>query len=82
MKITQSHSFPQENSNVASRVLVAGVGIALGTTNALAVDPAWYTELQTQLTWIGASVVTVLGVVVGIRLAPLAWTHIRSVLYR
>ena len=82
MKVIQSHSFTAENKNIAKSGVVVLAGLALASTQALAVDPAWYTELQTQLTWIGASVVTVLGVVVGIRLAPLAWTHIKSVLYR
>lgn len=52
------------------------------TTNALAVDPAWYTVLTTELTWLTTAVVGVLGTVITIRLAPLAWVHIKRVLYR
>ena len=79
-KVTQSHSFPVEQPT--GTVAKVGLGLALASTVALAEDPAWYTELNTQLTWIGGAVVSVLGVVVGIRLAPLAWTHIKRVLYR
>ena len=82
MKI-QSHSFiaPKEGevSKVAVGVFTVG---ALTVTNALAVDPQWYTDLTTQLTSIAGYVVAILASIIGIRLAPLAWTHIKSVLYR
>lgn len=45
-------------------------------------DPQWYTDLLAQLGWIGTSVLAVLGTIIAVRLAPLAWTHIKAVLYR
>ena len=81
-KVIQSHSFPVENKNIAGTVLAVGAVLALGSSNVFAEDPAWFTALNTQLTWIGTSVVSVLGVIVGIRLTPLAWTHIKRVIHR
>lgn len=49
-------------------------------TFALAEEPAWYTSLNTQLVAILAMVVGVLGAVISIRVAPLAWKYISSVL--
>ena len=81
-KVIQSHSFPAESQNQAGTLLKAGVVLALGSTMAMADDPAWYTTMVTTLTWIGTAVLTILGTVISIRLAPLAWVHIKSVLYR
>ncbi len=80
-KVSQSFGFEpfKKGSNVLGKV---AVGLAVVSSFALADDPAWYTDLTTQLTTIAGYVVTVLGTVIGIRLAPLAWTHIKSVLYR
>ena len=80
-KVIQSHSFPVEKKQTGT-ILKTGLVLAAASTMALADDPAWYTTLNTQLTWISTSVIAVLGVVIGIRLAPLAWTHIKRVLYR
>ena len=75
-KISQTHNFEsnKNDSSVIGKVVVA--------TGAFASDPSWYTELTAQLTTIGGYVIAVLGAVIGIRLAPLAWTHIKAVLYR
>ncbi len=81
MKI-QSHSFDAPKSGDVSKVAVGALTVGLLSTGAFAADPTWYTELTTQLTTIAGYVVAVLAAVVGIRLAPLAWTHIKSVLYR
>ena len=81
-KVIQSHSFPAENQNQAGTFLKAGVVLALGSTMAMADDPAWYTTMTTTLAWIGGAVLTVLGTVIAINLTPLAWTHIKRVLYR
>ena len=79
MKVIQSQSFPQENQNKMGKVALA---LLVGSTALMADDPAWYTGLVTTLTWIATAVVSVLGIVIGIRLAPLAWIHIKRVLYR
>ncbi|WP_324170970.1 hypothetical protein [Sulfurimonas sp.] len=81
-KIIQSHSFSVENQNQAEKIVRVGLVLASASTMALAADPAWYTTMMTTLTWIGASVGAVLSIVIGIRLAPLAWIHIKRVLYR
>jgi hypothetical protein len=80
-KVIQTHNFVSEKAgtNVIGKVaLVAGVVASA----ALADDPQWYTDLTTQLTTISGYVLAILGAVIGIRLAPLAWTHIKAVLYR
>jgi hypothetical protein len=82
LQVIQSHSFPAENQNEAGTFLKVGVAVATVSSMALADDPTWYTELQTTLSWIATAVLAVLSVVIGIRLAPLAWVHIKRVLYR
>ncbi len=80
MKI-QSYQFEAQSFEVSKGAVVA-TAVATISTGAFAADPTWYTELTTQLTTIAGYVVAILAAVVGIRLAPLAWTHIKSVLYR
>ena len=63
--------------------LIKSFGItALASVGAFAADPAWYTDLTTQLTSINTMVVTVLSTVIAIALAPLAWTYVKRVLSR
>ncbi len=63
--------------------LAVGSAILIGAPNsANAADPAWYTDLTTQLISINNMVVAVLGTVIAIALAPLAWTYVKRVLSR
>lgn len=82
MKKVQSHSFEAENTNKAPLFTKVAMGVALASTMVLADDPTWYTELNTTLSWIAIAVGSVLTTVIAIRLAPLAWIHIKRVIYR
>ncbi|MBN1839675.1 MAG: hypothetical protein JW802_06495 [Campylobacterales bacterium] len=63
--------------------LIKSLGItALVAVGAFAADEPWYTDLTTQLTSIKGMVVTVVGAVIAIALAPLAWRYVQRVLER
>ncbi|WP_041956865.1 hypothetical protein [Sulfurospirillum arsenophilum] len=68
------------------KISTLGLGLFVGLTtlasNAMAADPAWFTDLTTQLTGIQVMVLAVLGSVIAISLAPLAWGFVRKVLHR
>lgn len=66
-------------SKIVAMGAVAIVGLS---SNAMAADPAWYTDLNTQLTSINGMVLAVLGSVIAIALAPLAWGFVKKVLNR
>lgn len=66
-------------SKIVAMGAVAIVGLS---SNAMAADPAWYTDLTTQLTSINGMVFAVLGSVIAISLAPLAWGYVKKVLNR
>lgn len=63
-----------------------GLGLFVGLTtlasNAMAADPAWYTDLITELGSTKTMVFGVLSAVIAISLAPLAWGYVRKVLNR
>lgn len=79
-KISQSHTFDVQKEDAGLvKVVVASALIATG---AFAAEPLWYTGLVTQLADITGYVLVILGAVVTIRLVPLAWNHIKSVINR
>lgn len=63
--------------------------VAMGTlavvglsSNAMAAEPAWLTLLTTELTAIQGYVIGIIGAVVAIYIAPLAWNFIKRVIGR
>lgn len=63
--------------------LMKYLGIAgLFSVSAFAADPAWYTDLTTQLGTIQTMVAATLGLVITIALSPLAWNYVRRVINR
>jgi len=82
----QSHNFEEVQSSTPAMVKYLAIG-SLFVAGAFAaatpgVAPVWYTDLTTQLTSIAGYVLAVLGSVISIRLAPLAWDKIKMVLNR
>jgi len=79
----QSQKFDVKSSTPGI-VKVAVVGSILATMAfaTTTTAPVWYTDLTTQLTSIAGYVLAVLGSVISIRLAPLAWDKIKMVLNR
>jgi hypothetical protein len=79
----QSHTFEDvKSSTTPGLVKVAVVGSIFVGSMFASSDPQWYTDLTSQLTSIAGYVLAVLGTVIGIRLAPLAWDKIKIVLNR
>ena len=76
----QSHNFDVKSST-PGLIKVVVVGSILATMS-FAADPTWYTDLTTQLTNISTYVLAVLGSIISIRLAPLAWDKIKYVINR
>lgn len=66
-------------SKIVAMGAVAIVGLS---SNAMAADPAWFTDLTTQLSGIQIMVLAVLASVISISLAPLAWGFVKKVLHR
>ena len=66
-------------SKIGAMGALAIVGLS---SNAMAADPAWYTDTTTQLIAIGVMVGGVLGYVISIDLAPLAWSKVKRILNR
>lgn len=60
-------------------VFVTVVGLS---SNAMAAEPAWLTLLTTELTAIQGYVIGIIGAVVAIYIAPLAWNFIKRVIGR
>ena len=60
--------------------------IALGliglSTNALAADPTWFTDLSTALAAILVMAGTALGGIIAIRLVPMAWEKLKPMVLR
>ena len=77
----QSHNFDVKSSTPGI-VKVLTVGSLLVAGAFASSDPTWYTDLTAQLTSIAGYVLAVLGSVISIRLAPLAWDKIKHVLSR
>jgi len=76
----QSHNFDVKSSTPG--IVKVGVVASILAGVAFADDPAWYTDLTAQLTSIMGYALAVLGSVISIRLAPIAWDKIKNILYR
>lgn len=65
------------------KTAVMGVLAIIGfSTNAMAADPAWFTDLNVALAAILVMAGTVISAVIAIHLAPLAWDKIKKILNR
>ncbi|ARU49405.1 hypothetical protein [Sulfurospirillum diekertiae] len=69
-------------TNFKKIVAMGALAIVGFSTNAMAADPAWFTDLNTTLAGILVMVGTVISAVIAIRLAPIAWDHIKRVINR
>lgn len=58
------------------------VGLTTLASNAFAADPAWFTDLNTNLAGILVMAGTALTAVISIKLVPLAWGFVKQVLSR
>lgn len=79
--VTQSYAF-KDSTNFVGTAATVLVGSVLFTTNAMAADPAWYTDLNVALLAIGVMLGTVLGTIISIDLMPLAWDKIKKIVHR
>ena len=80
----QSHNFDVKSSvpGLVKVALVCSALTAMAFAGTTTTNPQWYTDLTAQLTSISGYVLAVLGSVISIRLAPLAWDKIKTVLHR
>lgn len=69
-------------TNFKKIVAMGALAIVGLSSNAMAADPAWFTDLNTQLAGIAVMAGTVVTAVIAIRLVPLAWEHIKRVVAR
>lgn len=66
-----------------SKIVAMGALAIVGlSSNAMAADPAWFTDLNTTLAGILVMVGTALTAVISIRLVPLAWGFVKQVIGR
>lgn len=76
----------KENQNGLTnfkKIVAVGAASIVGlSSNAMAADPAWFTDLNTQLGAIAIMAGTVVTAVIAIRLVPLAWVHISKIVSR
>lgn len=63
-------------------VAMGALAVAGLSSNVMAADPAWYTDLTTQLTSIQGMVSAALATVIAIALSPIAWDKVKKVLNR
>lgn len=63
-------------------VAMGFVAVAGLSSNAMAADPAWFTDTTTQLAAILVMVGTALGAKIAIELVPLAWGFVKRVIGR
>jgi hypothetical protein len=78
--ISYTHTLKElEMFKFLSMVGLSVLGLA---SNALAVDPAWFTDAMTQFSAIEVMVGTVITAVVAIKIAPIVWHYIKPILFR
>lgn len=66
-----------------SKIVAMGALAIVGlSSNAMAADPTWYTDVNTALTAIVAMIGGVIATLVSIFIAPIAWSKIKYVLQR
>lgn len=69
-------------NKVSQYTTSAFVALTALSTNALAEDPQWFTDLSTEIGDIGLMAGTALGAVIGVKLVPLAWRYIAPIIGR
>lgn len=69
-------------TGVQKYVAMGALAVACLSSNAMAADPQYVTDLTTELAAIKVMVGTIIGAIVAIYLVPIAWGFIQKVLNR
>lgn len=56
--------------------------LGFASVGAFAADPAWFTDVQTQMGDIAIMVGTAISAIVAVKVAPLVWNYVKPILFR